>query len=92
LRFCKAPSIWLVLQTLQWGPQHGYGIGQAIRANSGESGAAAVDCVRVEAICEQAAREGLSIDQHRKEPVGIRALALGSVAAMTAALNPAKQE
>src|SRR5262245_32389999 len=26
----------LVLQTLQWGPQHGYGISQAIRANSGE--------------------------------------------------------
>ena len=26
----------LVLQTLQWGPQHGHGIGQAIRVNSGE--------------------------------------------------------
>ena|ERR1700733_4183328 len=26
----------LVLQTLQWGPQHGYGIANAIRANSGE--------------------------------------------------------
>ncbi len=26
----------LVLQTLQWGPQHGYAIGNAIRANSGE--------------------------------------------------------
>lgn len=26
----------LVLQTLLWGPQHGYGIGQAIRANSGD--------------------------------------------------------
>jgi len=26
----------LVLQTLQWGPQHGYGITQAIRSNSGE--------------------------------------------------------
>ncbi len=26
----------LILQTLQWGPQHGYGIGHAIRANSGE--------------------------------------------------------
>ena len=26
----------LVLQTLGWGPQHGYGIGQAIRANSGD--------------------------------------------------------
>jgi PadR family transcriptional regulator PadR len=26
----------LILQTLQWGPQHGYGIVQAMRANSGE--------------------------------------------------------
>jgi PadR family transcriptional regulator PadR len=27
----------LVLQTLTWGPQHGYGIAQAIRAGSGET-------------------------------------------------------
>jgi transcriptional regulator len=26
----------LILQTLQWGPQHGYGISQAITINSGE--------------------------------------------------------
>lgn len=26
----------LILKTLQWGEQHGYGIGQAIRAGSGE--------------------------------------------------------
>jgi transcriptional regulator len=26
----------LVLQTLQWGPRHGYGISQAIRVGSGE--------------------------------------------------------
>jgi PadR family transcriptional regulator, regulatory protein PadR len=26
----------LVLQTLRWGPQHGYGISQAIRASSGD--------------------------------------------------------
>lgn len=26
----------LILQTLQWGPQHGYGIGQAIFVRSGE--------------------------------------------------------
>jgi len=26
----------LILQTLQWGPQHGYGIAQAIRAGSSE--------------------------------------------------------
>ena len=26
----------LILRTLQWGPQHGYGISQAIRVNSGD--------------------------------------------------------
>ena len=26
----------LILQMLQWGPRHGYGIAQAIRANSGD--------------------------------------------------------
>lgn len=26
----------LILQTLQWGPQHGYGIGNAIRSHSNE--------------------------------------------------------
>ena len=26
----------LILKTLQWGEQHGYGISQAIRVNSGE--------------------------------------------------------
>ena len=26
----------LILQTLMWGPRHGYGVAQAIRANSGE--------------------------------------------------------
>jgi transcriptional regulator len=26
----------LILQTLRWGPQHGYGISQAIRSGSGE--------------------------------------------------------
>ena len=27
----------IILQTLQWGPQHGYGISQLIRTNSGEA-------------------------------------------------------
>jgi PadR family transcriptional regulator, regulatory protein PadR len=27
----------LILKTLQWGSQHGYGISQAIRANSGDA-------------------------------------------------------
>ena len=26
----------LILQTLMWGPRHGYGVSQAIRANSGD--------------------------------------------------------
>jgi len=26
----------LILQTLQWGPQHGYGVTQALRINSGD--------------------------------------------------------
>lgn len=26
----------LILQTLQWGPQHGYGVSQALRITSGE--------------------------------------------------------
>jgi len=26
----------LILQTLQWGPQHGYGLSQAMRASSGD--------------------------------------------------------
>ena len=26
----------LILQTLQWGPRHGYGLSQSIRTNSGE--------------------------------------------------------
>ncbi|MDR3703857.1 MAG: hypothetical protein P4L56_29680 [Candidatus Sulfopaludibacter sp.] len=26
----------LILQTLQWGPRHGYGIGQAIRTGSSD--------------------------------------------------------
>ena len=26
----------LILETLRWGPQHGYGISQAIRTNSGD--------------------------------------------------------
>lgn len=28
---------FLILQTLRWGPRHGYGIAQMIRANSGDA-------------------------------------------------------
>ncbi len=34
LEVLKGTLDLLILQTLQWGPQHGHGIGQAIRAKS----------------------------------------------------------
>src|SRR6201989_1253288 len=43
----------LILRTLQWGPQHGYAIGQTIRAQSS-------DVLEVEAGSLYAARRGLS--------------------------------
>jgi len=36
IEFLQGTLEMLILRTLQWGPQHGHGIGQAIRANSGE--------------------------------------------------------
>ncbi len=36
IEFLQGTLDMLILRTLQWGPQHGHGIGQAIRANSGE--------------------------------------------------------
>lgn len=36
LEVLKGTLDLLILQTLQWGPQHGHGIGQAIRAKSDE--------------------------------------------------------
>src|SRR5574341_1817221 len=35
-RRAKRHADMLILQTLQWGPQHGYAIGQTIRAHSAE--------------------------------------------------------
>jgi PadR family transcriptional regulator, regulatory protein PadR len=34
LEFLQGTLDMLILQTLQWGPQHGHGIGQTIRARS----------------------------------------------------------
>src|SRR2546426_6614076 len=34
LEFLQGTLEMLILRTLQWGPQHGHGIGQAIRAQS----------------------------------------------------------
>jgi PadR family transcriptional regulator PadR len=36
IEFLQGTLDMLILRTLQWGPQHGHGIAQAIRANSGE--------------------------------------------------------
>jgi len=36
IEFLQGTLEMLILRTLQWGPQHGHGIAQAIRANSGE--------------------------------------------------------
>lgn len=36
IEFLQGTLDMLILQTLQWGPQHGHGIGRAIRASSGE--------------------------------------------------------
>ena len=34
IELLHGPLDLMILQTLRWGPQHGHGIGQAIRANS----------------------------------------------------------
>src|ERR1044071_5705003 len=36
VEFLQGTLDMLILQTLRWGAQHGYGIGQAIRSGSGE--------------------------------------------------------
>lgn len=36
LEFLQGTLDLLILRTLQWGPEHGHGIGQAIRSKSGE--------------------------------------------------------
>jgi len=36
IEFLQGTLEMLILRTLQWGPQHGHGIGQAIRLHSGE--------------------------------------------------------
>ena len=36
LELLQGTLVMLILRTLQWGPQHGHGIGQAIRARSDE--------------------------------------------------------
>ena len=96
----------LVLQTLQWGPQHGYGISQAIRANSGEvfdvdTGSLYPALHRLERERWIASEWKVSdnkqrVKVYRLTGAGKKQLASKHsrwahlVAAMTAALNPAK--
>jgi PadR family transcriptional regulator PadR len=97
----------LVLQTLQWGPQHGYGISQAIRANSGEvfdvdTGSLYPALHRLERQRWIASEWKVSenkqrVKVYRLTNTGKRQLASEHsrwaqlVAAMTAALNPARE-
>ncbi|MGA2264400.1 MAG: PadR family transcriptional regulator [Acidobacteriota bacterium] len=97
----------LILQTLQWGPQHGYGVSQAIRANSGE-----VLCVETGSLypaLHRLERQGwIASDWEvsenkqrtkvycltaagRKQLVSERSRWGQLVEAMTSAMNPAKQ-
>ncbi len=75
----------LILQTLQWGPQHGYGISVAIRNRSGEilqvdTGSLypalhrEMDCGGVESLREQAAGKVLPTDGDRQEATYKRTL------------------
>ncbi len=97
----------LILQTLQWGPQHGYGISQAIRANSGEvfevdTGSLYPALHRLERQHWIASEWKVSenkqrVKVYRLTATGKKQLASEHsrwsqlVAAMTAALNPAKE-
>ena len=98
----------LILQTLQWGPQHGYGIGNAIRANSGEllrveTGSLYPALHRLEkqgwVKSEWKVSEaGQRAKYYRLTPTGKRQLASERdrwsqmVAAITGVLNPAESE
>ena len=97
----------LVLQTLQWGPQHGYGISQAIRANSGE--VLRVDTGSLYPALHRMERQGLiasewTVSENNQRTKVYRISAAGKkqlasershwdqlVKAMTSALNPGKK-
>ena len=97
----------LILQTLQWGPQHGYGISQAIRANSGQ--VFDVDTGSLYPALHRLERQGWissewKVSDNKQRVKTYRLTATGKkqlatehsrwsqlVAAMTAALNPAKE-
>ncbi len=97
----------LILQTLQWAPQHGYGISQTIRANSGQ--AFDVDTGSLYPALHRLERERWissewkvsgnkqRVKVYRLTAAGKKQLASEHsrwsqlVAAMTAALNPARE-
>jgi transcriptional regulator len=97
----------LILQTLQWGSQHGYGISQAIRANSGQ--VFDVDTGSLYPALHRLERQGWissewKVSENKQRVKTYRLTATGKkqlasehsrwaqlVAAMTAALNPAKE-
>lgn len=97
----------LILQTLQWGPQHGYGISQAIRANSGQ--VFEVDTGSLYPALHRLERQRWissewKVSENKQRVKVYRLTATGKkqlasehsrwaqlVAAMTAALNPAKE-
>jgi len=98
----------LILQTLQWGPQHGYGISQAIRANSGE--VLRVDTGSLYPALHRLERNGWihaewKVSQNRQRTRVYRLTRVGKkqlvsersrweqlVGAMASAMNPAREE
>jgi PadR family transcriptional regulator, regulatory protein PadR len=98
----------LILQTLQWGPQHGYGISQAIRLNSGD--ALQVDTGSLYPALHRLERKGWvasqwKISENKQRTKSYRLTLAGKkqllsehsrwrrmVDAMTAALNPRRRE
>ena len=83
----------LILQTLQWGPHHGYGIVQALRVSSGEVlqvetgslypcpasvGTPGLGTLRVEADGKQPAREVLPNHRRRQKTVSLRSQPLAT--------------
>ena len=54
----------LILQTLRWGPQHGYGLSQLIRTHSGER--LQVDTGSLYPACHRLERKGLVKSEWRR--------------------------
>jgi len=98
----------LILQTLQWGPQHGYAISQAIRANSGDT--LYVDTGSLYPALHRLERKGWiaakwEVSEHRQRTKSYRLTATGKkqlltehsrwfrmVEAMARALNPRRKQ